>query len=63
MRRIRPNIDPLFGNSKDIMLTDQCSSIGNADKKDPYLSPLFGNFEGFPPMLMQRRRLDEVLLR
>ena len=45
-------IDPLFGNSKENMLY-QCSYIGNADKKDPYLSPLFGNFEGFPPMLMQ----------
>ena len=44
--------DPLFGNSKENMLY-QCSYIGNADKKDPYLSPLFGNFEGFPPMLMQ----------
>ena len=45
-------IDPLFGNSKENMLY-QCSYIGDADKKDPYLSPLFGNFEGFPPMLMQ----------
>ena len=45
-------IDPLFGNSKENMLY-QCSYIGNADKKDPYLSPLFGNFEGFPPILMQ----------
>ena len=31
----------------------QCSYSGNADKKDPYLAPLCGNFEGFPPMLMQ----------
>ena len=31
----------------------QCSYIGDADPKDPYLSPLFGKFEGFPPMLMQ----------
>ncbi len=31
----------------------QCSYIGDDDPKDPYLSPLFGNFEGFPPMLMQ----------
>ena len=45
-------IDPLFGNSKENMLY-QCSYIGDADPKDPYLSPLFGNFEGFPPMLMQ----------
>ena len=45
-------IDPLFGNSKENMLY-QCSYIGDADPKDPYLSPLFGKFEGFPPMLMQ----------
>ena len=45
-------IDPLFGNSKENMLY-QCSYIGDDDPKDPYLSPLFGNFEGFPPMLMQ----------
>ena len=31
----------------------QCSYIGNANPKNPYLSPLFGDFEGFPPMLMQ----------
>ena len=31
----------------------QCSYIGEADPADPYLSPLFGDFSGFPPMLMQ----------
>lgn len=45
-------IDPLFGNSKENMLY-QCSYIGEADTKDPYLSPLFGDYHGFPPMLMQ----------
>ena len=45
-------IDPLFGNSKENMLY-LCSYIGNANPKNPYLSPLFGDFEGFPPMLMQ----------
>ena len=45
-------IDPLFGNSKENMLY-QCSYIGNANPKNPYLSPLFGDFEGFPPMLIQ----------
>ncbi|MFQ8841909.1 MAG: alpha/beta hydrolase [Clostridium fessum] len=45
-------IDPLFGNSKENMLY-QCSYIGNANPKNPYLSALFGDFEGFPPMLMQ----------
>lgn len=45
-------IDPLFGNSKENMLY-QCSYIGDADMKNPYLSPLFGDYTGFPPMLMQ----------
>ena len=45
-------IAPLFGNSKENMLY-QCSYIGNANPKNPYLSPLFGDFEGFPPMPMQ----------
>ena len=29
------------------------SYIGDADPKNPYLSPLFGDFQGFPPVLMQ----------
>ena len=45
-------IDPLFGNSRENMLY-QCSYIGGADPRNPYLSPLFGDFSGFPPMLMQ----------
>ena len=45
-------IDPLFGNSRENMLY-QCSYIGDADTKNPYLSPLFGDYTGFPPMLMQ----------
>lgn len=45
-------IDPLFGNSKESMLYNN-SYVGDSDVKDPYLSPLFGDFTGFPPMLMQ----------
>lgn len=44
--------DPLFGNSTDNMLFHS-SYIGDADPKNPYLSPLFGDFQGFPPVLMQ----------
>ncbi|MGI6053386.1 MAG: alpha/beta hydrolase [Clostridium sp.] len=44
--------DPLFGNSRENMLY-QCSYIGDADPANPYLSPLFGDFSGFPPMLVQ----------
>ena len=45
-------IDPLFGNSRENMLY-QCSYIGDADPADPYLSPLYGDFSGLPPMLFQ----------
>lgn len=45
-------MDPLFGNSRENMLY-QCSYIGDADQRNPYLSPLFGDYQDFPPMLMQ----------
>lgn len=45
-------LDPLFGNSRHSMIYE-CSYIGDADVTDPYLSPLYGDFTGFPPMLMQ----------
>lgn len=52
--------DPQFGNTKDNMLHDS-AYIGEGDPTDPYLSPLFGSYEGFPPVLMQVGG-DEVLL-
>lgn len=45
-------IDPLFGNSTDNMLYHS-AYIGERDPADPYLSPVFGEYEGFPPILMQ----------
>lgn len=45
-------IDPLFGNSKENMLYHS-SYIGDADPKNPYLSPVFGDLTGFPPLLLQ----------
>lgn len=45
-------LDPLFGGSTNNMLYES-SYIGNADVKNPYLSPLFGTFQGFPPVLLQ----------
>lgn len=44
--------DPLFGNSTDNMLYNS-SYIGESDPRDPYMSPLFGEYENFPPVLMQ----------
>lgn len=45
-------IDPLFGNTKDSMLFDS-AYIGENDPRTPYISPLFGAYQGFPPILMQ----------
>ena len=49
--------DPLFGrregeageNGGTLMV----SYAGNTDLHDPYLSPVYGSFEGFPPILIQ----------
>lgn len=45
-------IDPLFGNTKDSLIYDSVY-IGNHNPKHPYISPMFGDFSGFPPMLIQ----------
>lgn len=52
--------DPQFGGTKDNMLYGS-SYIGDADPTNPYLSPLFGEYDGFPPVLMQVGS-EEVLL-
>jgi acetyl esterase/lipase len=44
--------DPLFGGSEDSMIYNREYSAGE-DLTNPYLSPLFGDFTGFPPMLIQ----------
>ena len=45
-------LDPLFGNTKESMIYIN-DYAGNHDKKDPYISPIYGNFRNFPPMLIQ----------
>lgn len=52
--------DPQFGNTTDNLLHDS-AYIGDADPRDPYLSPVFGEFWGMPPVLMQVGS-EEVLL-
>lgn len=44
--------DPLFGNTKDSLIYNS-GYAGDYDKTLPYISPLFGDFAGFPPMLVQ----------
>lgn len=38
------------------------SYVGENNSKDPYISPIYGKYDGFPPMLMQAGG-DEILLR
>ncbi len=45
-------LDPLFGNTKESMIYIN-DYPGDHDKKDPYISPIYGNFRQFPPMLIQ----------
>ena len=45
-------LDPLFGNTKESMIFIN-DYPGEHDKKDPYISPIYGNFRNFPPMLIQ----------
>lgn len=52
--------DPLFGRSKATMLYDSLYP-GDTDVTNPYISPLFGDYHGFPPMLFQSGS-REVLL-
>ena len=44
--------DPLFGGSRDTLIYNR-EYVGNHDPMDAYISPLFGDFRGFPPMLLQ----------
>lgn len=45
-------IDPLFGNTNESLIYNSVYP-GSHDPSDPYISPLFGDFTGFPPMLIQ----------
>ena len=50
------NKDPIFGNKNGVVNNIDGKSnpyAGDTDLKDPYLSPVYGDFEGFPPMLIQ----------
>lgn len=45
-------IDAVFGNTHDSLIYDSLY-IGSYSPTNPYISPLFGDFTGFPPMLIQ----------
>ncbi len=52
--------DPLLGNTKDSLIYVN-DYAGDHDKMDCYISPLFGDFRGFPPMLIQVGSLEMLL--
>ena len=52
--------DPLFGNTKESLIY-QNDYPGEHDRMDPYISPLFGDFHGFPPVYIQVGE-NEILL-
>ena len=64
------DIDPIFGNNPEYMppkdgampktLPFILSYVGKTDPKNPYLSPVFASYTGFPPMLIQVGT-DEIL--
>ena len=44
--------DPIFGGSRDTLVYKE-GYYGEHDPADPYISPVNGDYAGFPPMLMQ----------
>lgn len=45
-------VDIVFGNRRDSLIYGNPYSDGS-DPKDPHISPVYGEFNGFPPMLIQ----------
>ena len=54
------NIDPVFGGTKDSVVF-QNEYYKNDNQKNPYISPIFGEFDGFPEMLMQVGECEMLL--
>ena len=52
--------DPLFGNTRDSLIYNR-DYVGDNDPTDPYISPMFGSYEGFPPMLVQVGSIEMLL--
>lgn len=44
--------DPLFGNTRDSLIYNK-DYVGENDPMNSYISPMFGDFREFPPMLIQ----------
>jgi acetyl esterase/lipase len=53
-------VDPLFGGSKDTLVYNDDYYAGQ-NPAQPYISPIFGDYQGFPPMLMQVGEYEMLL--
>ncbi len=54
------DIDPVFGGTRDSVVF-QNEYYRNDSPDNPYISPLFGEYDGFPPMLMQVGECEMLL--
>lgn len=54
------DIDPVFGGTKDSVVF-QNEYYCNDNPENPYISPVFGEYDGFPPMLMQVGECEMLL--
>lgn len=50
--RKNAQLDPIFGHSQDNIIYDS-AYIGDDEPENPYISPAFGEFDKFPPILIQ----------
>lgn len=52
--------DPLYGNTRDSLIYNR-EYLGNSNPENPYISPMFGDYWGFPPMLIQVGEVEMLL--
>lgn len=51
------HLDPMFGGTRESMIYLGVYP-GEYDPEDPYISPVFGDFQGLPPMLLQAGSIE-----
>ena len=54
------DMDPVFGGTKDSLIYKD-GYYKHFDPEDPYISPVNGDYHGFPPMLMQVGEYEMLL--
>lgn len=53
-------LDPMFGNTRESMIYNG-EYVGDNEPDNPYISPLFGEFNNLPPMLFQVGSIEMLL--